>query len=85
MINQTEAGVPVDILLDLSTALCPRGPVAEPKSVAEILERCDDAARRAELWELMHRIDKCLMPFPPKIVLVLHDSEARISHDVANM
>jgi hypothetical protein len=57
MINQTESTVPADVLLDLSVALCPRGPVAEPKTVEEILERCPDAERRAELWEFIHRID----------------------------
>jgi SAM-dependent methyltransferase len=57
MLNQLPSGVPADILVDLGIALCPRGPVATPRSVAEVVERCEDAGRRSELQELIHRVD----------------------------
>src|SRR5262245_37877881 len=58
MLYSTASTVPDDILVDLSIALCPRRPVADPKSVAEIIQRCEDSSRRAELWDFIHRIDK---------------------------
>jgi hypothetical protein len=56
-VGQINVAVPVDILLDLSVALCPRGEVAEPKRPAEVVERCADPRRRAELARLLDRFD----------------------------
>ena len=57
MLDQTLSGVPVDVLVDLANALCPRAPVPEPPSVDGIVGRCPDEGRRAELREVIGRID----------------------------
>lgn len=77
MTNSMASTVPVDILLELSTALCPRGPVAEPKTVEEIVERCEDGQRRAELWEFLHRLDKLAPAERTAMVESLDDVQVR--------
>jgi hypothetical protein len=56
-VGHRNVAVPVDILLDLSVALCPRGEVVEPEHPAEVVERCADPRRRAELGQLLGRFD----------------------------
>jgi len=67
--GQISGAVPADLLLDLSVALCPRGDVSprgdvdprgdvtEPERPAEVVERCADPRRRAELRQLLGRLD----------------------------
>jgi hypothetical protein len=60
--DQTDAGriysgVPADVLLGLSRALCPRGAVAAPMRPAEIVEGCADPGQRSELWQFLDCVD----------------------------
>jgi hypothetical protein len=68
LLDQTHSGVPVDILVDLATALCPRAPVAEPQSVDGIIGRCPGEGRRAELHEIVRRIDS--LPAAERLAIV---------------
>lgn len=49
--------VPADILLDFSVALCPRGEVTEPEGPREVVARCADPVRRAELRRFVDGVD----------------------------
>ena len=77
MLDQRQSPVPARLLVDLGNALCPRRAVEAPRSAAEVVESCEDPGRRAELDELLRRLDALPTTERRAVVESLDDVQVR--------